>query len=122
MSSRANSSMVLKSRQQPRPEDIQFLQFLNRVRSSGKPVLDYGDVGTWQERAEEINAAAENNRAEDTIKSLAKIDRRIAEMLARIPATDQDQAAEQEPLHPDFRIGKQGKKVFKTLSEDDIES
>jgi len=28
---------------------------------------------------------------------------------------------EQEDLHPDFRIGKQGKKVFKTLSEDDIE-
>src|ERR1700682_92730 len=92
----ANSNTATKTRQ-PKQEDILLARFVKQVKATRQPVKDYGDVGTWSQTADAINAAALTNQIEAALDSLTKSDPRFAKILASISATDdQEQAADQE--------------------------
>lgn len=114
-STAGNSNTKVKTRQ-PKQEDVEFSRVLSQIRATRRPVENHGDIGDWEGLLPDINAAILTNQVDAILAALTKSNPHLSSILAMLP--DQD---EQEDLHPDFRIGKQGKKVFKTLSEDEIE-
>jgi hypothetical protein len=93
---------------------------IQQIRKTGRPVEEYhAQLESWErDLIDELNAAVVAGTIDETLRALVKMPaygKKLVPILAMVAE------AEQESLHPDFRIGKQGKQVFATLSEDDIE-
>jgi AAA domain len=118
LSNSSNSSTASKSRQHL-VKDVKFAQAFNRIVTTGQVNEDYKLFDGWKREAlQELNSAVLENSIDTALEFLAKLHPQLA---AYIAAEDQDQQAA-EDHNPDFTIGKSGKKVFTTLSMDDLEN
>lgn len=101
--------------------DRKFAHLVNRMAVTGELPTDDEilEAGTWLDiLVELVDAMKQDGEAGfyATKTALMNNNPRMAALLATA-AEDQDQ----EELHPDLKIGKKGKKVYVTLTEDDIE-
>lgn len=109
----------------PQADEVVFLSLLDHINTTGAMPENYGNIGRFNEYIDPLNEVLNQDGIEGFRNHAKPYIFKRETRLAKIYAThefDQAPSAEQGELHPDFRIGKKGKKVFKTYSEDDIEA
>ena len=122
----SNSSTAIKSRQQPTQEDITFASIVSRMKSDAEYFPDEKELsatGKWQKVIKDLVDAKKQDGTPGFTSALdatSILMPRIDILLDYIESQDQE-ATEQEDQDVRTRTGKNGKRVFIRLTEDDVD-